>query len=274
VEARRLARPERSEIREMDEFSKGPSRDGRGRPSLHSDMERTEPAGISISRSRLLEADAYIFDIDGTLLATQDLVHWNALHQAMLETYGVDTTIEGIQYHGKTDVSILRAALDREGIRGSEFERKLPRALEIVCREVEANHGGIKVQVCTGVNQLLDHLRNQRKLIGVASGNLATVGWHKIAAAGLRSFFSFGFFSDSCETRPGIFRSALEFVQQQLGGQARALFIGDTPSDIQAAREVNAAILAVSTGTFSFDDLKACSPDLCVSHCGELFQSQ
>ena len=222
----------------------------------------------------LPEADAYIFDIDGTLLVTKDLVHWNALHQAMLEVYGVDATIEGIQYHGKTDLSILRAALQRQAIREAEFEAKLPKALEVVCREVEANHRAIRVQVCTGVNQFLDHLRNQRKLIGVASGNLATVGWHKIAAAGLRRFFSFGFFSDSCETRAGIFRNALDYVQQRLGSQARALFVGDTPSDIQAAREVNATILAVSTGTFSFDDLKACSPDLCISHCGELFQLQ
>ena len=33
---------------------------------------------------KLPSADAYIFDIDGTLLVTKDLVHWNALHQAMI----------------------------------------------------------------------------------------------------------------------------------------------------------------------------------------------
>jgi hypothetical protein len=38
-------------------------------------------------------AGAYVFDIDGTLLVTRDLVHWNALHQAMLEAYGVDATL-------------------------------------------------------------------------------------------------------------------------------------------------------------------------------------
>src|SRR5579884_3917434 len=100
-------------------------------------------------------ADAYIFDIDGTLLVTKDLVHWNALHQAMLEAYGVDTTIEGIQYHGKTDLSILRAALAREGISDRDFEAALPKALEIVCREVEANHRKLAPLVCPGIIQLL-----------------------------------------------------------------------------------------------------------------------
>jgi phosphoglycolate phosphatase len=71
--------------------------------------------------SLLPHADAYVFDIDGTLLVTKDLVHWNALHQAMLEAYGVDATIEGIQYHGMTDLSILRAAMDRAGISGRAF---------------------------------------------------------------------------------------------------------------------------------------------------------
>jgi phosphoglycolate phosphatase len=233
---------------------------------MHSD-----PLTSSTRKILLPEADAYIFDIDGTLLVTKDLVHWNALHQAMLEAYGVDTTIKGIPYHGKTDLSILRAALEREGIRGEKFEARLPRALEVVCREAELNSKDIALEVCPGIVHLLKSLRGASKLIGVASGNLETVGWHKIKAAGLRHFFSFGCFSDKCEERAGIFQNALGTVQKQLGSHARALFIGDTPSDIAAARQIGGQILAVSTGTFAFDELSACSPDLCVSHCGEFF---
>src|SRR5437660_1728402 len=103
----------------------------------------SQPAISPPKKVLLPEADAYIFDVDGTLLVTQDLVHWNALHQAMFEAYGVDTAIEGIQYHGKTDLSILRAALARERIAGGAFESRLPQALAVVCREVEANRGDI-----------------------------------------------------------------------------------------------------------------------------------
>lgn len=220
---------------------------------------------------RLPKADAYIFDIDGTLLNTKDVVHWNALHQAMIETYGVDTSIEGIPYHGKTDLSILRAALAREGISDAEFEAKLPTALDVVCREVESNHRKLAPKVCPGIVQLLESLKASEKLLGVASGNLETVGWHKIEAAGLRHFFTFGCFSDRHESRAEIFRNAQEFVNAQLGPEARACFVGDTPSDVEAARHVGAQILAVASGTFSFQELNACSPDLCVSHCGEFF---
>jgi phosphoglycolate phosphatase-like HAD superfamily hydrolase len=219
----------------------------------------------------LPEADAYIFDIDGTLLNTKDLVHWNALHQAMVEAYGVDATIEGIPYHGKTDLSILRAAVGRAGVSDSDFEAKLPAALDVVCRDVEANHLQLVPNICPGIVQLLESLKANNKLIGVASGNLETVGWHKIEAAGLREFFSFGFFSDHHESRAEIFRNALEHANMQLGPAARVCFIGDTPSDVEAAKQVGAQILAVASGTFSIEELTACSPDLCVSHCGAFF---
>ena len=216
-------------------------------------------------------ADAYVFDIDGTLLVTKDLVHWNALHQAMIEAYGVDTTIEGIPYHGKTDLSILRAAVGRAGVSDSDFEAKLPVALDVVCREVQANHQQLAPQVCPGIVQLLESLKTNQKMLGVASGNLESVGWHKIDAAGLRDFFSFGFFSDHHESRAEIFRNALEYVNVQLGPGARVCFIRDTPSDVEAAKQVGAQILAVASGTFSLEELTACSPDLCVAHCGEFF---
>jgi phosphoglycolate phosphatase len=215
-------------------------------------------------------ADAYIFDIDGTLLVTRDLVHWNALHLAMLEAYGLDTTISGISYHGMTDLSILRAALAREGIQESTFEAALPKALEIVCREVDANRAEIRPLVCPGIPALLAQLRSQGKLLGIASGNLETVGWHKIEAACLRHFFSFGVYSDQCESRAGIFRNAVERVRRALGSEARTCFVGDTPADVRAAKEIGAQIVAVASGTFGLDELRACEPDLCVDGCEEL----
>ena len=211
-------------------------------------------------------ADAYAFDIDGTLLITRDLVHWNALHKAMLEAYGVDTTIEGIPYHGMTDLSILRAALAREGIQDGAFEAALPKALEVVCREVDVNRANINPQVCPGIPAVLENLSAHGHLMGVASGNLETVGWHKIEAANLRKYFAFGCYSDRCETRAEIFQNAVDHVKRELGANATACFIGDTPADVRAAREIGAPIVAVASGTFGIGELSACQPDLCIEH--------
>jgi phosphoglycolate phosphatase len=219
---------------------------------------------------RWKDSDGYLFDIDGTLLVTRDLVHYNALNRAMREVYGVETTIDGIAYHGKTDLGILRAALERAGVTGEIFEINLSAALQIIRREVSVNANGIVAAVCCGIPEILASLKSAGKLLGVASGNLESVGWHKIEAAGLRHFFSFGCFSDQHEMRVDVFRQAVAEVNRRLGPQVRVCFIGDTPADIQSAREINAQVVAVCTGTYKTEELACHQPDLCVSSCAEL----
>ncbi len=218
----------------------------------------------------MIRADAYFFDIDGTLLVTRDLVHWNALHQAMLEVYGVDTTIEGIAYHGKTDVGILRAALNRAGVSDAVFEKGLQNALGVICREVEAHAEGIKTQVCPGIPEVLAEIQGQKKLLGVASGNLESVGWTKIRVAGLRKFFTVASFGDRWEMRSAIFDQAVHAAKKTLGNDAAVCFVGDTPEDIRAARSVNAKVVAVCTGIFCKEQLSPYSPDVCCTSCTEL----
>ena len=102
---------------------------------------------------RWMGADAYLFDIDGTLMRSRDRVHFNALNYAMLEAYGIETTIAGVAYHGKTDPGILRAALQRVGLENDVIDRKLADALVIVRREVEQRGDGGQPAVEGGVLQ-------------------------------------------------------------------------------------------------------------------------
>ena len=216
---------------------------------------------------------AYLFDIDGTILRTRDRVHYNALNRAMREVYGKDTTIDGVQYHGMTDLGILRAALSLAGVPAEEFEKKLPAALKFVCRDVERNASGLAPQVCEGIPAVLEELSKAGKLLGVASGNLEAVGWHKLNAAGLRRYFSFGVFSDHDEERAHIFARGVAFAKERLGNDATICFIGDTPNDIRAAHAVGAQIISVCTGIYKREDMDPLQPDLCVSSCAELLRS-
>jgi phosphoglycolate phosphatase len=223
-----------------------------------------------LNGDKIMRADAYFFDIDGTLLVTRDLVHWNALHQAMLEVYGVDTTIEGIAYHGKTDVGILRAALNRAGVSEAAFEKGLAAALAVICREVEAHVDGIQALVCPGIPEVLTEVQGLKKLLGVASGNLESVGWNKLRAAGLRDFFTLASFGDRWEMRSAIFDQAVTAAKKSLGNDAVVCFVGDTPEDIRAAKAVNAKVVAVCTGIFCSEQLSPHGPDVCCTSCTEL----
>jgi phosphoglycolate phosphatase len=217
-----------------------------------------------------IKADAYFFDIDGTLMVSRDLVHWHAMHQAMLEVYGLDANFDGIPYHGKTDVAILRMAVTRRGISQATFADKLPAALGVVRREVSANVAGLKPDVCASVPKLLAEIRERDKLLGVASGNLESVGWHKLTAAKIRQFFTCGSFGDNFELRVAIFDHAVSSAKGRMGNSASVCFFGDTPDDIHAARKVNAQIVAVGTGIFPVAELAHFQPDFCCQSCTEM----
>ncbi len=218
-------------------------------------------------------ADAYLFDIDGTLLNTVDGTHYHAFHHAVRDVYGVDSSIDGVPVHGNTDIGILRAVLRREGVSDAIFQQKLPAALEHMCSEVTQNAASIRTCLCPSIRELLETLRGAGKLMGVVSGNLEPIGWAKLESAGLREFFAFGSFSDKNEQRADIFRHGMQEAWRRLGRQGPVCIVGDTPADIQAAQAVGAPVIAVATGIFPAAELSRLNPDLCVACCTDLLQT-
>lgn len=215
-------------------------------------------------------ADAYLFDIDGTILRSTDRTHRYALHQAMQEVFHVETTIDGIAYHGKTDPGILRAALQRVGFSNEIIDARMAEALDVTRRHAAENILKFTPTVMPAIPEILEHLHTQGKLLGVASGNLESIGWIKLEAAGLRHYFQFGSFADHCELRADVFRKAILEARRRLGPHATVCFLGDTPDDVQAARQAGGSIIAVGTGIFTLADLAAHQPDACVVNCSEL----
>jgi phosphoglycolate phosphatase len=219
---------------------------------------------------RWKEADAYLFDIDGTLLLSRDRIHRYALHRAMLEVYGLETTIDGIAYHGKTDPGILRAALERGGIASQVIDRGMTVALEVMRHDAAEKASLFNPNVLPGVPEVLEVLRSKGKLLGVSSGNLESIGWFKLKAAGLRDFFEFGCFADDCELREHVFSEAMDEARRRLGPKATVCFVGDTPDDVRAARAVGGQVIAVGTGIFKVEDLGPLGADATVASCAEL----
>lgn len=220
------------------------------------------------------DADAYLFDIDGTLLNTRDGVHYLAFRHALHALFGIEGTIDGVPVHGNTDPGILRAVLTNAGVPAEECERRLPELRRHMCEEVRRNAASIRVELCPSIRELLEWLQRRGKLMGVASGNLEPIGWAKIEVAGLRPYFAFGSFSDEREQREDIFRHGIAMARRRLHERATVCIFGDTPSDIAAARSVGAPIVAVATGIFAREQLSPLRPEACVSCCTELLQQQ
>jgi phosphoglycolate phosphatase-like HAD superfamily hydrolase len=218
-------------------------------------------------------ADAYLFDIDGTLVNTRGAVHYFAFRNALKVVFGIDATIDGVPVHGNTDIGILRAVCRLRHVAEDEFERRLPEIVKMMSEEVTARKDEIVPEICPSIPELLAELHRRGKLMGVVTGNFEAIGWAKLEAAGMRQYFAFGSFSDCTERRADIFRDGLAEVARRLGPQATTLIVGDTPSDITAAKEVGVPIISVATGIYPREELQALGPDVCVECCTELMKS-
>jgi phosphoglycolate phosphatase-like HAD superfamily hydrolase len=218
-----------------------------------------------------IAADAYLFDIDGTLLNSRDAVHYHAFHRAVREVFGLELQLDGIPLHGNTDVGILQAYLRAAGIEERRWRPRLIQVLEAMAAEVERNAADLRPEVCPAIPRLLDWLRSRGKVLGVASGNLERVGWAKLRACGLRDYFSFGAFSGALENRDQVVAHGLEQARALCGRDATVYVIGDTPADVRSAHANGISAIAVATGIYGFEELRSNDPEMCVSCCEDFF---
>ena len=78
--------------------------------------------------------DAYLFDIDGTLLRSRDRVHMDSLPATVREVMGIEVSLEGVSLAGNTDTSILREACARAGIPADVLEPQVAAILRACAR--------------------------------------------------------------------------------------------------------------------------------------------
>ncbi len=199
--------------------------------------------------------DAYLFDIDGTLLHAKDAVHYFAFCHVLTNVAGRPVDILGLPVQGKIDPGILRDAFARAGVPEEVWRPQLPQILDGMAAHVEANTADFRIEVLPGVREVLRHLRGRGALLGVGTGNLERIGWAKLTACGLREFFHFGGFSNGYEERGAMIAGAAAQARALTRPDAAVLVIGDTLGDIEAARFAGLDVLAVATGIFSAEEL-------------------
>jgi phosphoglycolate phosphatase len=215
--------------------------------------------------------DAYLFDIDGTLLECTDATHYFAFCHVLKEISGRELTLDGVVAQGNTDVGILRDAWSLAGIPEETWRARLPEILDRMGSFVEQRRDELCVTALPGVRNVLEHLQAQGAKLGIATGNLERVGRLKLERAGLWNYFDFAGWSDAHEYRVDVFLAAINTAREFCGRKASLCVVGDTPTDIRAAQQNHLPIIAVSTGIYSFDQLMKEQPELCLHTFEELF---
>jgi phosphoglycolate phosphatase len=214
--------------------------------------------------------DAYLFDIDGTLLRSRDRVHVDSFASSVHRVTGFEITLAGILLHGSTDTAILREACHQAGVPADLLEARIDGILEAMRHAVAERRHELDLVRMPGVEQVLGHLARRGALLGVATGNLEMIGWIKVEQAGLREWFRFGGFSDHFPVRSELVAQAAGKAREMAGREASVCVVGDTPRDIEAARANFLSVIAVATGRYSFEELIKYQPEVCATSLADL----
>lgn len=217
--------------------------------------------------------DAYLFDIDGTLIHCADATHYFAFCHALKLLSGRELNLDGVTAHGNTDVGILRDALVRAGMHDDAWRARLPEAMVAMGDFVAAREAELCMEVLPEVRALLAYLRGRGATLGVATGNLQRIGRLKLERAGLWQAFDFGGWSDAYEYRADVFRAAVAQARALCGARASVCVLGDTPADVRAAHENQVPVIAVATGVYTYEQLRAERPEMLLHSFAELMDA-
>jgi phosphoglycolate phosphatase len=202
-----------------------------------------------------------LWDVDCTLIWSGGAGE-EALHQALLNDFGVIGDMNEIEIAGRTDRAIVRTIVKHFHLdSGSEAEfmecylRRLPEEL--------AKHRG---KILPGVDKLLDYAHEHPEIHNaILTGNMKRGAEIKLSHYGLWKYFEFGAFADDDIDRNNLGPIALERARSHLKRDFvidHTWVIGDTNHDIHCGKTLGCKTLAVATGRYSMEQLASHQPDM------------
>jgi len=202
-----------------------------------------------------------LFDIDGTLVLTGG-AGIRAMNRAGESILGLANLLDGVPVAGRTDWIIMHDALTKAGHELDEdlFVRMRDAHLHYLREEIAHPGDGVK-DVMPGIRELLPALQSRDDVfLGLLTGNFEEAARIKLGHFDLWDYFRCGAFGDDAADRNALVPFAVDRARECGFGSfdyADVVVIGDTPHDVACANAVGALPVAVATGGFSVDQLRA-----------------
>src|SRR5258706_7813288 len=201
-----------------------------------------------------------LFDIDGTLVLT-GRAGWRAMNRACADEVGHDNAMDGVEFAGRTDWSILKDVMGkpRKPMDRPLLDRLSRRYVAHLSEEIQLPGKGVK-DVMPGIRVLLDALQRRDDVaMGLLTGNFIEGARVKLEYFDLWKYFPCGAFGGDSADRNDLVPVALRRARE--AGipdveRSRVIVVGDTPNDVECARIVGATPVAVATGSYSVEQLR------------------
>jgi phosphoglycolate phosphatase len=202
-----------------------------------------------------------LWDIDGTLLTAHG-AGLHALQQALRDVFGIEGSINEIDFAGRTDRWIMRQILAKFDL--PVTEENFARYADGYVAALPAALTDREVHLLPGVLVLLEQARGRGDVaLGLLTGNLRRGAEVKLASRNLWRFFPFGAFADDAEDRNLLGPCAVQRARAHHGvpfALVSTWVIGDTPHDVACAHAFGARAFAVATGRHTAAELRASRP--------------
>jgi HAD superfamily hydrolase (TIGR01509 family) len=204
--------------------------------------------------------DAVIFDWDGTLADTKDVI-LSSFHLALKRAAELDETNEFIERRiGVGAAETFKEILKAKGI---ETNSSLINQLVRIKTQVQVEKTG-DVKLFPGAVKLLESLSGKIK-VGLASMNNREVISNLVDVLNVSKFFDVILTVDEVSKSkpdPEIFLK----TAQRLGAKPEyCVVVEDSIFGVKAAKSANMACVAVAQGAYSKMELKEANPDLVLS---------
>ncbi|HVO93808.1 MAG TPA: HAD family hydrolase [Terriglobales bacterium] len=210
-----------------------------------------------------------LFDIDGTLIRSRD--GYIAFNEAIRKTFGVEGDIRAVIPDGNTDPLIVKDILGQLAmdVKISENQWCDFSATLRECYDDHLCRGTMRIQSLPGAVELLAALSADRRFVStVVTGNFESTAEVKLMAAGLARYLCRGAYASDSSHRPdlpAIARRRCEELNRSSFSNERCVIVGDTPKDLDAARQSGMKCILVGTGRYPVEELLHWQPDGCVA---------
>ncbi|MFQ5541453.1 MAG: HAD family hydrolase [Candidatus Binatia bacterium] len=210
-----------------------------------------------------------LFDLDGTLIRSSN--GFIAFNEAIKKTFGLSADIRSVVPDGNTDPVILEEIFTTANFKVEITEKKWRTFAKNLheCYTDAIKQGLTMVFTLPGVLELVKELARVSGLYqGVVTGNLEATGRLKLEAAGLGGYLGLGAYGSDSPNRNDLPAIAKERWARVIGKSLPSgdcIIVGDTPKDLDAARNSQMRCLLVGTGRYPVEELELLEPDACLS---------
>lgn len=221
-------------------------------------------ANIPAAMERLI-----LFDIDGTLTRTQN--GYLPFNEAVGATFGLDGDIRTVVPDGNTDPRIVEDIFAKANVQVRCEDADWLR-FTVNLRERYHHHvrqGTTTIRPLPGAAALLRALALDNGFTAsVVTGNFEATALIKLEAAGLAPYLRRGAYASDSRHRPDLPAIAKARFEETTGRKLdadRCIVVGDTPKDLEAARQNLMKCVLVGTGRYPIEELQYWQPDRCLA---------